>query len=63
MNLDDLRNDITVKQKKGLPIAAEELFWKDAVAKLYSTGGLVDYTGLAMVHGSKSKPESFLNSD
>ena len=31
--------------------------------KLYATGGLVDYTGVAMVHGSKSKPESFLNSD
>ena len=30
-------------------------------AKKYSTGGLVDYTGLAMVHGSTSKPEAFLN--
>ena len=27
----------------------------------YSEGGLVDYTGIAMVHGSKSKPEAFLN--
>ena len=27
----------------------------------YSQGGLVDYTGLAMVHGSSSKPEAFLN--
>ena len=27
----------------------------------YSNGGLVNYTGLAMVHGSKSKPEAFLN--
>ena len=26
-------------------------------------GGLVDYTGLAMVHGSKSEPESFLNAE
>jgi hypothetical protein len=32
-------------------------------AKGYSTGGLVDYTGLALVHGSKSKPESFLNAE
>jgi hypothetical protein len=39
------------------------MFWKDAVAKLYKTGGLVDYTGIAMVHGSKSKPESFLNAE
>jgi hypothetical protein len=30
-------------------------------AKAYAQGGLVDYTGMAMVHGSKSKPESFLN--
>lgn len=27
----------------------------------YSTGGYVDYTGLAMVHGSQTKPEAFLN--
>lgn len=29
----------------------------------YSEGGLVDYTGLAMVHGTPSKPEAFLSSD
>ena len=28
----------------------------------YSKGGLVNYTGLAMVHGSPSEPEAFLNS-
>lgn len=27
----------------------------------YRDGGLVDYTGTAMVHGSPSKPEAFLN--
>ena len=27
----------------------------------YSKGGYVDYTGLAMVHGSPSQPEAFLN--
>lgn len=27
----------------------------------YSEGGLVNYTGPAVVHGSKSKPEAFLN--
>lgn len=29
----------------------------------YSDGGYVDYTGLAMVHGSKSQPEAFLSAD
>ena len=29
--------------------------------KLYSEGGLVDYTGPAIVHGTRSKPEAFLN--
>ena len=32
-------------------------------AYAYSQGGLADYTGLAMVHGSKSKPEAFLNAE
>ena len=29
----------------------------------YSNGGIVDYTGLAMVHGSTTKPEAFLNAE
>lgn len=29
----------------------------------YATGGLADYTGLAMLHGTKSKPELVLNAD
>lgn len=29
----------------------------------YTNGGMVDYTGLAMLHGSKSKPEFVLNND
>ena len=29
----------------------------------FSQGGMVDYTGPAMVHGSKSKPESVLNAE
>ena len=29
----------------------------------YKKGGLVDYTGLAMVHGSNSSPEAFLNAN
>ena len=32
-------------------------------SKGYSTGGLVDYTGTAIVHGSKSRPEAFLNAE
>lgn len=31
--------------------------------KAYATGGLVDYTGLAAVHGSKSRPELMLNAN
>ena len=29
----------------------------------YSSGGIVDYTGLAMVHGSTTQPEAFLNAE
>ena len=29
----------------------------------YMQGGLVDYTGVALVHGSKRKPEAFLNAE
>lgn len=29
--------------------------------KSYSTGGIVDYTGIAQVHGTPDKPEAFLN--
>lgn len=29
----------------------------------YANGGMVDYTGLAMLHGTKSKPEFVLNND
>lgn len=29
----------------------------------YSDGGIIDYTGLAMLHGSPSKPEFVLNND
>ena len=39
---------------------------KDAATrsmKSYSLGGYADYTGLAMVHGSPTRPEAFLNAD
>jgi hypothetical protein len=32
-------------------------------SKGYSKGGIVDYTGIAVVHGTPGKPESFLNAD
>ena len=38
-------------------------YWLTRGIKQYKTGGLVDYTGLAMVHGSKSKPEAFIDAD
>ena len=34
-----------------------------SVALPFSTGGLADYTGLAMLHGTKDKPELVLNAD
>lgn len=51
-------------EKKGLeatdPLKNESYEeWKKR--KGYSQGGIVDYTGTAMVHGSPSKPEAFLN--
>lgn len=33
------------------------------VALAYSNGGYVDYTGVALVHGSPSAPEAFLSAD
>ena len=42
---------------------AEKLFKKYKGNRVpgFDKGGLVDYTGPAIVHGSKTKPESFLN--
>ena len=37
--------------------------WAKKNLKYYSQGGLVDYTGTAVVHGSPSKPEAFLNAE
>lgn len=47
---------VTELRQKGHTKATYQLYG-------FSQGGLVDYTGLAMVHGSKSKPESFLNAE
>lgn len=52
---DDFIDDPNLKKK-----------WQDllkATVFSYSRGGLADYTGLAMVHGSKSRPEAFLNAE
>lgn len=37
--------------------------YKQASSAGFSKGGLADYTGLAMVHGSKQNPEAFLNAE
>jgi hypothetical protein len=38
-------------------------WFKKSDVKVYKTGGLVDYTGLAWVDGQKGKPEAFLNAN
>ena len=53
--------------QKAMGITVDGIVGEDTRAKFklkgYSTGGLVDYTGLAMVHGSPRKPEAFLNAE
>ena len=39
----------------------EEGVWDPNKKKKYATGGLVDYTGLAQVDGTPTRPESFLD--
>ena len=41
----------------------EQKLAKRKVILGYSSGGLVDYTGPAIVHGTPSKPEAFLNAE
>lgn len=47
------------KNSKGYP--QRNVVYEKAVA--FSEGGLVDYTGPAIVHGTPSKPEAFLNAE
>ena len=47
------------KNSKGYP--QRNVVYEKAVA--FSKGGLVDYTGPAIVHGTPSKPEAFLNAE
>ena len=47
-------------------MGADTIPYEDAVRymqflKRYKKGGLVDYTGMAWVDGTKSQPEAFLN--
>ena len=37
------------------------VWWKKNGVRAYADGGLADYTGIAMIHGSKSRPELVLN--
>jgi len=62
-----------IKGRKDLSEAVKELFWQIVILKHqwagvktpsfpgYSEGGLVKTTGLAMVHGTTTKPEAFLS--
>lgn len=52
-----VRNSIQANARRmGVKLTSSKLYG-------FSTGGLVDYTGLAMVHGSSAKPEAFLNAE
>lgn len=37
------------------------VWWKKNGVRAYAEGGIADYTGVAMLHGTKSKPELVLN--
>lgn len=64
-----------IKGRTDLSQKIKDLFWNIVIAKYnydgknppefpgYSSGGLVNYTGMAMVHGSSSKPEAFLSAE
>lgn len=40
---------------------ANGVWWKKSGVRAYADGGLADYTGMAMIHGSKLRPELVLN--
>lgn len=52
--------------QRNMGITVDGIVGKNTKAKFaskgYSEGGIADYTGLAIVHGSKSKPEAYLDS-
>ena len=49
------------KMKSSTGAPQRNIVYEKAVA--FSEGGLVDYTGPAIVHGTPSKPEAFLNAE
>ena len=49
------------KMKSSTGAPQKNIVYEKAVA--FSEGGLVDYTGPAIVHGTPSKPEAFLNAE
>lgn len=52
----------TIKPGTALPIPDRKQSGSSQISmQAYASGGYVDYTGLAMVHGSPSKPEAFLS--
>lgn len=40
---------------------ADGIWWKKNGVRAYAEGGIADYTGVVMLHGTKSKPELVLN--
>lgn len=57
--IDDIASTL-VDQLNSIQVNSNGTF---SLGKPYATGGIVDYTGLAMVHGSSNKPEAFLNAN
>ena len=53
----------TVSAVKGVHSTVSDMVENSNSQKGYAKGGIVDYTGLAVVHGSYNRPESFLDSD
>ena len=57
IDVNETTGDIQIMQNVGTD---QNPIWESY--KPYSSGGIVDYTGMAMVHGTPNKPEAFLNS-
>ncbi|MFW6311835.1 MAG: hypothetical protein ACOC1K_06330 [Nanoarchaeota archaeon] len=55
--------DIETERKKYFDDYNIKDFFGDYPGTPYKKGGLVDYTGPAMVHGSNSSPEAILNAE
>jgi len=70
-NVVNLINNFPLHSKEDIPSSTTSTSYsnpiftnKSSIQMMpYKEGGLVDYTGPAQVHGSKTNPEAFLNSD